>query len=286
LLSLSAKNFEARLTPGADMRFSMNEQWCPVVSVTPTRDWISSATVEAVGKNCIGIDLGPLGHPEVCAGSANVDLASHLNDELNRLQGDVGRAAQDALPCDKVRERIAGQWHSYSILVSLQDSHAPLFLNVVPTGAGLSSFHPEVDAVVLTAQVTVQTRIAPAPAALTPIALPPLKPIGESRSLLDVKAQAEVPYSLLLAELTTALKGKDFEATAALGQVQVHVEDVDLYPSQSNVVFGMRVTAKIPGRIFDTSGWVYAIGKPTVSDTGKALTFTDLTYATILDSVF
>jgi hypothetical protein len=286
LLSLSAKNFEARLTPGADLRFSMSDQWCPVVSVTPTRNWVSSAVVEAVGKNCIGIDLGPLGHPEVCAGPANVDLTSQLNGELNSRQGDISRAAQDALPCDKVRERIAAPWHSYSIPVSFQDAGPPLFLNVLPTRAGLSSFRPEEDAVVLTARVSAQTRLAPAAAAVTPLALPPLQHIEGSRSLLEVKAQAELPFALLLAELTKALKGKDFEKATALGRVHVHVEEVDLYPSQSKVAFGMRITAKIPGRILNTSGWVYAIGKPTVSDTGKALIFTELSYATVVDSFF
>ena len=120
----------------------------------------------------------------------------------------------------------------------------------------------------MTTQVTAQTRIAPEAAAVTSLALPPLEPIESTRSLLDVKAQAEVPYALLLAELTKALKEQDFETTTVLGQVHIDVEDIDLYPSQSKVAFGLRVTARIPGRLFNASGWVYAVGKPTVSETG------------------
>ena len=125
LLSLSAKNFEAKFTPGADLQFSISEQWCPVIAATPTRNWVTSAVVEAVGRNCLSIDLGPLGHPEICAGPANLDLTGQVNDQLNGSQGDLSRAAQNALPCDKLREQIARHWHSYSIAFGLRDSAPP-----------------------------------------------------------------------------------------------------------------------------------------------------------------
>jgi hypothetical protein len=47
----------------------------------------------ARGRNCVGIDLGALGHPELCAGPANLGLADALNGEFDKHRDDLQRAA-------------------------------------------------------------------------------------------------------------------------------------------------------------------------------------------------
>ncbi|WP_245514655.1 MULTISPECIES: hypothetical protein [unclassified Mesorhizobium] len=68
LLSLSGKNFEARLVPGLDLQLDMNDRWCPVLAGTPTGRWVSSASVEVVGKTVSALILETWGTPKSAQG--------------------------------------------------------------------------------------------------------------------------------------------------------------------------------------------------------------------------
>jgi hypothetical protein len=71
-LSLSGKNIDARISAAMNVNASLDTQWCPVIKIAPVGRWVDSASVEVVGRNCAGFDLGPLGHPELCAAEDSV----------------------------------------------------------------------------------------------------------------------------------------------------------------------------------------------------------------------
>jgi hypothetical protein len=111
-----------------------------VVTVTPIGSWFNTADVEIIGKSWVGVDLGPLGHPQVCIGPKNVGIANILNQELDKRRGDLQSAAQSAIPCDAVKPRLASQWKSYAIPVS-QPSLPVMYLNILPTSAAFPALH-------------------------------------------------------------------------------------------------------------------------------------------------
>ncbi len=283
LLSLNAKSFAADAVPAIDLKFDMSEQWCPLVSVTPTGRWVSDAKVELVGSNCIGFDFGPLGHPQVCAGPVNLGLADVLNGELDKHRGEIQTAVSSALPCDVIRTKIAEQWHPISIKA---DRNEQLFLNVVPTGAAFSGLVAEDQAVKLVVQVTAKTSVGPAGIATQPVPLPPLGHAAANHSGVVLNVQVAAPYSLLKSELATYLKGKDFKQQTPAGDVKVHIDDVDIYPSQTSIAIGLKIRADLPGHWFDTSGWVYLSGRTVAVPANKSVEIQDIHFATVIDNDF
>lgn len=283
LLSLNAKSFAADALPAIDLKFDMSEQWCPLVNVTPTGRWVSDAKVELVGRNCVGFDFGPLGHPQVCAGPVNLGLADVLNGELDKHKGEIQAAVSSALPCDRIRAKIAEQWHPISIKT---DKNAQLFLNVVPTGAAFSGLIAEDQAVKLVVQVMAKTSVGPTGIATQSVPLPPLGHAAASRSGVVLNVQVAAPYSLLKSELATNLKGKDFKQQTPAGDVKVHIDDVDIYPSQTSLAIGIKVKADLPGHWFDTSGWVYLSGRPVAVPANKSIEIQDIHFATVIDNDF
>ncbi|MGX5806250.1 DUF4403 family protein, partial [Bradyrhizobium sp. Arg314] len=235
VLSLSGKNFEARLVPGLDLQLDMNDKWCPVLSGTPTGRWVSSASVEVVGKNCQGFDFGDLGHPQVCAGPINLGLADVLNGQINDHRSNIQDAIAKALPCDALRSKVEAQWHAISIKIDRADS-TPVYLNIVPTGASFSGLVGEAQGMKMTVRVAAKTSLAAEPVATQSQPLPPLGKTSADRSQADITLQATAPYGLLLAELSKNLKGRDFRQQTPAGAIDVKVDDVDLYPSAGSVV--------------------------------------------------
>ena len=95
-----------------------------------------------VGRHCVGVDLGALGHPEVCAGPwFRISFADVLNAEFDKHRDDIERAAQNILPCDTLAPKMGEQWHPLSIKID-RPNQAPLFLNVDPKTAGFSGSSP------------------------------------------------------------------------------------------------------------------------------------------------
>ncbi len=273
----------AHLTPGADFRFTMDSHWCPQLSATPTQRWVSSATMEVVGRNCAGIDLGALGHPEICAGPANLDLTNEANKAAADAQSALTSAVSDALSCDKVRPQIAAQWRTYAIKVGAVEGH-DLFLNITPTAAAFSGLIVEDAGEKLVASVSARTSVDAEAIPITTLDLPPLALVDASESRLDINVQANAPYDILTSALRAALVDKTFSQTGAGGATSILVKDVTVYPSGENLAVGVKIKAHLPGRVLDTSGWVYLIGKPVAGPDGASAVITDLHYAAVLDN--
>lgn len=285
ILSLSGKNFEVQARPGLDVRADLDQRWCPVIAVTPTNNWVSSASVEMVGRNCIGVDLGPLGHPQVCAGPVNVDVTGPVNDKLSGPRDEMAAKVRDALSCDVVRKTVEPQWRGWSVPFRT-GAGQQLFLSVTPTGAAFSGLAVEDDAIRATVTLTARTVIGESEIHAESLPLPELKRTDDASSRLSVLLESNVSYETIARELREALQGQAFEQETAAGTVVVRVDDITMYPSGGGLAVGLKVSAKTPAQWFDTRGWVYLVGQPRVQEEGRGIRIENLRYATVLDSAF
>jgi hypothetical protein len=285
VLSLSGKSIEARVAATMNLNAGLDSRWCPVVRAVPVGGWVDSASAEVVGRNCIGVDLGSLGHPEVCAGPVNLGLADVLNGEFDKHREDIQRAAQGIISCDTIRTKVGEQWHPFSIKID-RAGQPPFFLNIDPQSAGFSGLVAEDTGIKLVIRVGAKTVLSPTEIATAGQPLPSLDTASASQGGLDLSLQAEVPYEFLKNELAAALKGKTFKKDTGAGAAEVRIDDVDLYPSNGNLAVGLKIDANLPGRLFNTAGWVYLTGNPIPAPGGKALTVEDIGFATVLDNEF
>jgi hypothetical protein len=284
-LSLSAKSFDARVASAVNLNVSLNNQWCPVVKAVPIERWVDSASVEVVGQSCVGFDFGPLGHPRVCAGPVNLGLADVLNAEFDKHRDDIQRAAEGILTCATVRGKIEEQWRPFSIKIARPGQNS-LFLNIEPRTAGFSGFVAEENEIKMVVRIGAKTVLSPSEIAKTSASLPPLDSASADRGSLDLNLQVVAPYELLRGAIATSLKGKTFKSDIVGPAAEVRIDDVDIYPSNGLLALGLKISAKTPGKWFNTTGWVYLSGKPAPLQGGKAITMEDIRFAAVLDNEF
>jgi hypothetical protein len=284
ILSLSGKDIGIQLSPRVNVAADLDKDWCPIVTVVPIGTWVDSATVEVVGKTCQGIDLGALGHPEICAGPINLGLAGVLNQQLDDHLDDLQEEASKAIACDAVKPKLAPQWHAYSIKVERGDQPA-LYLNIYPKSASFSGLVPGEDRLQVAVRIGAQTILTDTPADPKVEPLPPLEKIEAGQGGLEINLQAVAPYPLLKEQLRTFV-GQDFKKTTPAGEIDVRIDDVDIYPTKDSLALGIKVDARLPGSWFDSKGWVYLIGRPAVINGGRAVTIEDLRFASVVDNNF
>jgi len=285
VLPTNAEPFQAHLVPGADIRFDVDANWCPVLQATPTQRWVTSASVEVIPRSCANVNLGPLGQHPVCAGPANLDLTAAANAKIAKTQADLLKSVQAALSCDKVRNQLAAVWRSNAIPVG-EPGGPQTFLNLTPTGASLSRLIVEPTQVRIVAQMSVRTALSQTPGPQTPLPPSPLGRVTSPDGGLDLDIRAAVPFSVLKATLTQAMVGKTFTQHSLAGDAVVRIDDADIYPSDGHVAVGLKVAARLPGKVLDGSGWIYLRGRPVALGDGKSLKIEDLDYAVTLNNTF
>lgn len=283
LLSLTAKNFEVHAVPQADTRFRMTPQWCPVLNLTPTHNWVKDAHVEVVGRNCVGIDLGPLGHPQACFNPANANVTGEVNRAVGDQEAKISAAASQALSCDSFRNAAIKAWHLYAFPLG-EFGGEQAFLNIHPQEAAMSNLLVDDNGVSIAVEVAATTQVGTNAEPQTALDLPELKsadagPGGAAK--LNVRVLA--PYQVLNNLLAKAVKGKDYSGQTPAGTVSIHVDDTDVYPSGDSIAIGVKIDAKVPGHWLDTKGWVYLTGRVVPQD-GTKLAVEDLKYAQVVDN--
>ncbi len=285
LLSLSGKNFSASLNPTFDLTFDLNDQWCPVVGVTPHQQWVSNASVEIIGRSCVGINLGPLGHPQTCAGPVNISLASEANDAISENMSSITESIKTSIPCNAIKSIIGNHWRTMSFPINLPDND-PLHLNIELKSAAFSGLIPVNDGLQFTVDAGVVTKIESDAIESKVLPLPKLGRIGNTDSNLKVHLPAQIPFSRIAESLNVQFLNNDIIDELGSGNIKIQVNDITVYPSNENLVLGLSIKASLPGSLFTTTGWVYLIGVPRIENNGTGIFIDDLKFGSVLDSEF
>ena len=284
-LSLNARTFQAHLAPGAVVKVSLDQNWCPVLDITPTERWITAASVEVLAKTCVNLNLGPFGKKPICVGPANLDLTGPANLALKNTQNSLISTLRSQASCDKVRSQVAGVWKTQSIPLGPLPgaaSGAVAYINVVPTSARLSQLFVGEDRIRLIADVSARVAVETHPIAVTAVPLPPLGQALDQPGGLDLSIQAIAPYATLKGALATALIGQTLESATPAGKASARIMDAALYPSGQGLAIGVQVAARLPGKVLDDTGWIYLTGKPVALADGRTLKVVDLKDSAVL----
>jgi len=280
LVPVRNTRFQAHLSPGVDLGFDIGPDWCPAVSVTTTQHWVTSAKVEVLPRTCREIDLGPLGKHPFCTDPASLDLTGFANAKTADIQTQLQKAVGNALACDVVRTQLAAIWKTTAISLP-ETAGQKAYLNLTPRSAQLARLSVDDQGLRITARLGVRTEVSPVPIASTPITLPNLSRLPDSGGGVDLNLRATAPYHVLKQAISASVVGMSFSAPATGGAASAQIIDFDLYPTGRSLTVGVKLKARLPGRVLDDTGWVYLTAEPTLAPSGKRLQLSRLRLAIV-----
>ncbi|MCV9964541.1 DUF4403 family protein [Pararhizobium sp. BT-229] len=265
VLGLDAKNFEAAADVAVVAAATVTSDWCPVVTATVSYNWTKTPRVEIV--NDVYVTLGDL-----------------VDKKLTENIATLPEKLKEAIPCDTIKAAAAKAWHNYAVPVQIPDG--PLvYVSILPKQVGTSGLVVADEglriAVGVVSDVAVSTK-APTEQSTPP--LPPLGQVPDSAGKLDVSLPLRAEYTHLNEAIVSAVKGKAFEFAVGSGKGTVEVKEAEVFPSDGKIGLKLVFAADLPGRIFNTSGTVYATAKVTPDETGQVIQLTDFSYSRILDN--
>ena len=94
-----------------------------------------------------------------------------------------------------------------------------------------------------------------------------------------------MPYEILTLQLRAVANGQTYSRDTPAGEIEVTINDVEIYPSGNRLVVGVNLKADFPSSALDTKGSVYLIGTPVV-ERGTTISLPDLAFTRVLDNDF
>jgi hypothetical protein len=265
LVGLDAKNFDAAADVAVVASVSVTPGWCPEVNASVSYNWTKTPRVEYISGKYVSI-----------GGIAE----KAINDSLKTLPDKL----REAMPCAAIKAAAAKAWRNYSVPVQVPDGtmlHVAIHPKQVGTSGLIVADESLRIAIGVVSDISVSTQVE----AEQPLgALPDLGQVPDSAGKLDVSLPLRAEYARLNEALLAAVRGKPFEFQVGPGRGAVEIKDVEVFPSDGKVGLKLGFTADLPGRIFNTSGTVYATAKITPDETGQVIRLTDFSYSRILDN--
>ncbi len=280
ILKLEKKEFSGSFLATAETSAALNERFCPVL--TPGKvnfDWKSPAKVKMIGKSDFEIlkikfSVGPW----------FLDVSPYLTDVIRDKLKDVVQKAAKKIKCKSVRSQVARVWRKYSIPLTIKGLSS-LFLNIEPSTLGSSPLLVEDEGVRVIVKANVKAEVSTKRGSNESMGeLPVHIAVGQEEGRMALAIPLHVEYGSLRSTIMRAVSGRTFHSDGAEQSASVTVQDVEIYPSEDNVVLGVRFSAALPWRLLDAKGVVWLKAKPVVLANGKVVGLREISITRKIDN--
>jgi hypothetical protein len=239
---------EARATIEAEARPELRKDWSLALNFSDSYHWSEPPFLHVLGRE---IDLAPYVEPRIRSQLARVRSRALAAARGLDLRGKAGTA-----------------WRHAFEPIKLADE-PPVWLQLAPQTAAFAGVRA--NAKVLSGSLelsgTATTTIGQQPASITPTALPPLGAEVAAPGTFDVILPVRIGYDVI--------KEKISQAIAAAPAPGASVREIEVYPSSSKLVIGLR-TARTSDNDPNAGQWTYLSGALRVDTDNKTVGLADL----------
>ena len=264
LLGLDALAVEGAALATAHLALDLDERWCPRVKVTLEHAWTERPTLGWTA----GIDI---------------DLAARLDAVIARELERLPARLEEAIDCERFRERLGVWWRAHRVPLSLPDGE-DVWLNIEPTGFGFSGVRAEPDALGVGFALEATTLVSDAPSADTRPPLPPLERVAYAPGRTSFEVLVRAPWARLDALAAPALIGRTFRAGGAAGDVSVEVTSVAFSGSADGASVALGFAADLPATWRTTRGVLHLTARPVVDTAAERISLADIRLSRVLDN--
>lgn len=276
ILSLNRKSFDAAFNASIAAKIRFDANFCPILTPGEVQfSWTKEARVQLIGRSDLpfGLSIGPY----------NLDFGRHFNGPIrNKLKEAVSGAKID---CQNIRLALSPLWRRYAIPVAFNGA-PPLFINIDPASiyvSGIQGVATGVRSIVaIQARIAVDTQRGPEDSKSEP-----LRNKGPTADItsLALAIPLKISYESLEAKIIEEVGQEPMTIPIGGRSASVMIEAVDVYPASDRLALGIKFSADLPWRIFDTLGTVWITARPVAEEDGTVIYLHDLTVTRQTDSV-
>ena len=257
-LGFQNKQLTAKAVLSADMKITMQSDWCPVLLSKLSYRWINEPKLKIIGN--IKLNL-----------KKSVDKA--LNKKLRSLEEKLS----DVIDCNKLQDKIRQQWRVHNVPLELPDGSAA-FLSITPESAHISDSQALADTLNISLELNAATEVLETPGSQETLILPDISEESMPAGAVEFSLLLKIPYAQLNALISQQLLDKQKDRN------NLQIKSVEVYPAGERLIFSIGFTASGLSGFFTTDGRLYVSAQPSADPITNVLRFEDIKLTRIVDS--
>ncbi len=219
-------------------------------------------------------------------GLIKVSLGTVAGKEIRKQLAKLNKKAEESVQKINIKEKAAESWKKLFLPFKIS-SNPSIWIRPEPKSVGFSGISITNDIMHMTAGVkaSVDTFVGNEPEAIAPAPLPQLALSVEKPGTFTAKLPIFVSYKALEAELEKVMKlNKQTAPIPDSPDILVTLKDIEIYPSNGRIAVGVRFSADLPDKRFDTSGKVYLVGKPVIDNKSRIFKVKEFNFTETTDN--
>jgi len=139
LLGFRKKQLSARAIMSADLRLSMQNNWCPEIHNELSYQWVEAPKLKIFGN-------------------VKLNLKKSVDKALKKKLGRFEEQLKTVIDCEKFQHKIQQQWRVHNIPLRLPDN-TPAYLSITPHSAHISDSRALTDALNVSLELNATTEV-------------------------------------------------------------------------------------------------------------------------------
>lgn len=263
-LQLSKINFDGALQTRIQLKFDLDQNWCPLFDTEVTYQWTKSPRIE-------------------WAAGIKFNIRDQLDKAVSKQLDGLSAALNEKIDCEQFRTQITESWRSYTFPLQLTDTEQ-LYLNLEPTGFAFSGLRTEKDRFGVSFVLSAKTLVESTEGDLVAMPLPPLERVAYQPGATEFNVLLRLDYEQLQRIAAPELVGKTFQSSTSAGDVSVLIDDLGVSGTVDAIVLKIDFTADLPARRSATKGTLYLTSTPVADPVAQQVTLIDTKLSKVLDS--
>jgi len=251
-LTLNKKNFQGAIEFYANVGFSIDSTWQPVVTTSITHDWLNPPVVEIID----GI---------------NISLTHIADSYIRKMEREINLSIADRASSTVVRDYVNSMWKHYSFQLDSLPNGKRYFVNINPLQASMSRLRVKRDSLELflglAANISIDNKLKDVTQPL-----PFLHPKTSTPSQINAYVPIAVKYIDIEENINKYLSDNDVVVTSKLyrnKEAKIKLNKIEVLPYGDELTMGVNLKVKLPGNLFPAFGTVYLTALPVIKNGSK-----------------
>jgi len=260
-LGFKDKKVDTRVKISLTLDFGLNTDWSPYVNVQVKHHWLSAPRIEVVK----GRHMTFTKQADKFINLKLKEMPALINMQLAKLN---------------LKQTISKSWKSYAIPINNLPIEDKVTLNITPKKASISNIIYTDTALNMAVGLNITTGLhlgkQAKPKKLT---LPQLNKISSQQPAFKLLLPVHIKYQLIEDQINKKLAGQSFKQKTDVGDINIEVKNIFVYPSADKIVIGVSFTANVDGKHLKTDGKLFLVSKPVLDKNGTRLRLTKVSFS-------
>jgi len=186
---------------------------------------------------------------------------------------------KDFVSCGRVREILSNSWKQIGFPINKPDSTIQQYISIKPVSIGYAGLTLSSGKLSLDYRISAHTAITDSRPTMENRDLPTATLATDITNIAYVPVPVSLTYQEILNKVYKQIGNEPFYTRNRFGEHKIQINKINIYPSEGNLIIGLKLHMTNTEDWLNKSGWVHIITRPKLINTGDGIMLSQAKFA-------